>query len=182
MEFRDPYFCRDLARVHPNFGGRGSFYTSSLIQQGELHGNNPQGGRSSEPKVFDSSNDCFEVVEKSTYTTWLRFFCEGRASLLDSVVEAFLAYWLSWYMLANRSEDSLNPYIFPLKILGLLIWARWMDREYHPGSGSIWLGHSRMFCFIQVFIWERFPSINLKPTKFHKVVIEVAVIRTGQRR
>lgn len=54
---------------------------------------------------------------KSTYSTWLRFFNEGKASQPDFVVDAFLAYLLSWDLLSSDPEDGLKLYIFPLSIL-----------------------------------------------------------------
>lgn len=32
-------------------------------------------------------------------------------------MEAFLSYWLSWYVLLSNRKDVLDPYIFPLAIL-----------------------------------------------------------------
>lgn len=32
-------------------------------------------------------------------------------------MEAFLAYWVSWFIFPSGAEDSLNDYVFPLEIL-----------------------------------------------------------------
>lgn len=50
---------------------------------------------------------------KSAYTTWLRFFYEGDGSQSEFMDEAFLAYWLSWYVLPSGPEERLTPMSFP---------------------------------------------------------------------
>lgn len=34
----------------------------------------------------------------------------------EIVLEAMLAYWLSWYVLPSGHEDGINPYVFPIAI------------------------------------------------------------------
>lgn len=58
-----------------------------------------------------------EVDGKLTYTTWLRFFYEADVTCSGFIVEAFLAYWLSWYFLPSEPEDGLNQHVFPLAII-----------------------------------------------------------------
>lgn len=43
---------------------------------------------------------------KLTYATQLWLFDEGDDSKNIDVVEAFLTYWLSWYVLPSGLEDS----------------------------------------------------------------------------
>lgn len=38
----------------------------------------------------------------------------GEGNQSNYVVEAFLAYWLSWYIFSSGSEGDLNQHIFPL--------------------------------------------------------------------
>lgn len=40
------------------------------------------------------------------------FFDGGDGCHPDFVVEAFLAYWLSWYVFPSGSQDEINIYIF----------------------------------------------------------------------
>lgn len=53
---------------------------------------------------------------KLKYATCLRFFNEGDGSLSGCIMEAYLAYWLSWFVLPSGLEDGLNPYVFPMTI------------------------------------------------------------------
>lgn len=70
-------------------------------------------------------------------------------------MEAFLAYWLSWYILLNEAEDELNQYFFllinqiakgvkfalaPLFLRSL--YAMLYGWQYHPCSGKIQLSHA----------------------------------------
>lgn len=48
------------------------------------------------------------TLGKSTHETWLHYFDEGKGSQMDCVAEAFLAYWLSRYILPSGPEDNLN--------------------------------------------------------------------------
>lgn len=45
---------------------------------------------------------------KSTSASWLRFFDEGDGNLLGFVIEAFVVYWLSWYMLPSRPKEQFD--------------------------------------------------------------------------
>lgn len=51
---------------------------------------------------------------KSTYASWLHDFDQGKGSQSDHVLEAFLAYWLSWYFLPSGMDDGLHQFVFPL--------------------------------------------------------------------
>lgn len=54
---------------------------------------------------------------KSTYASWIRYFYKGERSLIRVVLEAVLAYSLSWFILPSGLEDGLNNYAFPFAIL-----------------------------------------------------------------
>lgn len=41
---------------------------------------------------------------KSTYVSWIPYFDEGKGSHSGLVLEALLAYWLSWFILRSASE------------------------------------------------------------------------------
>lgn len=55
-----------------------------------------------------------EVVEE--VLSWLCYFEKGEGSKLDCIMEAFLAYWLSWYVLPSILKDELHPFVFLLSI------------------------------------------------------------------
>lgn len=54
--------------------------------------------------------------ENSTFVSWLDIFNEGVASRFNCIMEAFLAYWLFWYVLVSKLEDGLYQYVFSLAI------------------------------------------------------------------
>lgn len=45
------------------------------------------------------------------YATWMR-----ERQQMDCIVEAFLAYWLPWYILLSGPDNGLNLFIFLLAI------------------------------------------------------------------
>lgn len=57
------------------------------------------------------------MSSKLTQATWLQFFDEGDGNRSNYMVGAILAYWLSWFMMPNGLEDTLNPHMFRLAIL-----------------------------------------------------------------
>lgn len=56
------------------------------------------------------------VSNKSTYTSLAKYFRfrEGRGK--GVMLEAFLSYWLSRFILLNGPKDGINPYVFPLAV------------------------------------------------------------------
>lgn len=46
----------------------------------------------------------------------MRWFTEVPGIASKVVLEAMLAFWLSWYVLPRRPEDGINSYVFSLAI------------------------------------------------------------------
>lgn len=88
--------------------------TLHLIWRSEYHGNRPRGRGPHEIEVLDRSNDCFQIIKEITYAALLNFFEEGDGGRAEFMVEAFLLYWLFWYVLPNGIKDALNLYVLPL--------------------------------------------------------------------
>lgn len=57
-------------------------------------------------------HDNVKRVGKSTYATWLKFFNKGEDSRSGYMVEAVLAYWLSYFILSSGPEDGLDSCVF----------------------------------------------------------------------
>lgn len=55
-----------------------------------------------------TAHGCLKDVCKSIYRTWLRFLDKGDSSRRGYLVEAFLAYWLFWYLLPSGLEEGWN--------------------------------------------------------------------------
>lgn len=55
---------------------------------------------------------------KSTHASWVRHFSIGMGTGSGIEFEAMLLYWLLWYVFPSRPEDGLNPYLFPLALVG----------------------------------------------------------------
>lgn len=72
-----------------------------------------------------------ETYGKSTCAIRFGFLMRGMAVGVN-VVEAFLSYWLCWYVLSSGSEVGLNHYLFPL---GILI-AGWCSSCWHDGTSA----------------------------------------------
>lgn len=68
-------------------------------------------------RYLTSTMTASRTSSMSTYATWLLFFDEGDDSKSGYVMEAFLAYWLTLYVLPNCPEGNLKLYVFPLAIL-----------------------------------------------------------------
>lgn len=54
---------------------------------------------------------------KSSYTSWIQYFDEEEASRNDLILEALLAYCLSWFIFPCGPEDSLNSCLLLLAVL-----------------------------------------------------------------
>lgn len=54
---------------------------------------------------------------KSMFASWISYFDEGEGSRRRLVLEALVAYLLSWFILPSVLEDGMNSYVFPLMIL-----------------------------------------------------------------
>lgn len=61
-------------------------------------------------------NFVLRVSNKSTYTSWIRYFRRGEERRKWVTVEALLSYWLSQCILRSGVEDGINTYVFPLAI------------------------------------------------------------------
>lgn len=46
----------------------------------------------------------------------MSYFTERLGTASEVVLEAMLAFWLSWYVLSSGPEDGINSYVFPLAI------------------------------------------------------------------
>lgn len=121
---------------------------------------------------------------KSTYNTWVSYFMDGPGAASEVVLEAMLAFWLSWYVLPSGPKDGINPFVFPLAIrlskgerlvlapifLGSFFFrldecvenlVKSMDR-YTVASYA----HT---AFLQLFLWERFKSCGPQPSIFEAI-------------
>lgn len=60
----------------------------------------------------DNDNIASRTLGKSTYLSWLRYLDEGAGSQSKCIVEIFLAYWLSWYVLSSGPDDILDQFVY----------------------------------------------------------------------
>lgn len=116
------------------------------------------------------------MVRKSIYSTWMRYLDEGEGSWSDYMVEAFLTYWLSWYILPSQLEDGLNQYMFlPIHqvvkgsefTLGTLYLR--LDQCVHNFTRSV--GHYDVMIhtylrFLQMFLWKSLLFLGRKARGF----------------
>lgn len=63
---------------------------------------------------------------RSLYSSWILYFDEGEGSRSGFILEALLAYWLSWF----RSEDGLKYYV--------LVGDSPYQREEGDDGANIW--------------------------------------------
>lgn len=116
---------------------------------------------------------------------------EGNNSLFQ--VEAFLAYWLSYFVFLSSPKDGINSYVFPLVVL-LTKGNRLVLAPLYLGSLYAWLDECSKgvfksmgrydvvtyvdASFLQLFLWKRFGALStvlveFKPGKPKKVMVDV---------
>lgn len=87
------------------------------------------------------------------------------------IMEALLAYWLSWYVMPRSMEDGLNPYVFSLaiqdherkKLTLASLYLGYLYTQFDEFLANV-LQSTRRYnaithfdsCFLQMFLWERF--------------------------
>lgn len=59
-------------------------------------------------------NAALRISNKSTYTSWIRYFYKGEGRGKRVMVEALLSYWPSCFILLRGPEDRIDAYVFPL--------------------------------------------------------------------
>lgn len=100
-----------------------------------------------------------------------------------------LSYWLSWYLLPNDPEDSLNSYVFPLairlvkgeRIVFAPIYLRSLFYRLDECVSNITRSTGRLYVvtlvdtlFLQLFLWEWFKVLGPKLAQYNSVeMIEV---------
>lgn len=97
------------------------------------------------------------------------------------VLEAMLAFWVSWYVLPSGPQDGIHPYVFPLAIklskveqlalalifLGSLFYH--LDECIQNQLKS--MGRYTVFfyansAFLQLYLWERFKGLATQLVQF----------------
>lgn len=61
----------------------------------------PEEDNQSKMKFLVVAMAALQLLVKSTYKSWLCYSDEAESSHSDYVVEALLAYWLSWHVLPS---------------------------------------------------------------------------------
>lgn len=56
-------------------------------------------------------------TNKTTYLSWVKYFTEGSRINSPHQLDAFLAYWLNYFMLPSSPEDGMHPFVFPMPVL-----------------------------------------------------------------
>lgn len=57
------------------------------------------------------------TLGKSKYASWIRHLEEGVGRKSEVEVEVPLSHLLSRFVLSSRSDDGINPFVFPLAII-----------------------------------------------------------------
>lgn len=142
--------------------------------------------------LFDSN-----TKGKSTYTTCVSYFTEGAGVKTSIVLEAMVAFWLSWYVLPCGLEDEIHPYVFSLAVklakgeqlapalifLGSLFFR--LDecaQSRLKSMGRYTVVFYANSAFLQLFLWERFKSLAPQPVQFEAVNMVTSRTTTGLSR
>lgn len=113
--------------------------------------------------------------------TWATYFVDGPDSKSAYQLEAFLAYWLNYFIFPSPPEDGVHPSVFSMAVLlaqgKRLPLAAWylgvlyarLDEAARNVTRS--LGRYDVVSyvdanFLQLFLWERFEGLALKPLTF----------------
>lgn len=94
----------------PMFGEARTVKLSDDVEEFPLH---EEGKRKLEAlnKALSESK-----LQTKVYTPRGEILTYGAGAGSDIEFEAMLSYWLSWYILPDGPEESLNAYIYPLAI------------------------------------------------------------------
>lgn len=109
--------------------------------------------------------------------SWTKSFEEGEGRKIIYQVEAFLVYWLSYFVYPSCHQDGLQSYVFALAVmlvkrkrfalatlyLGSL-YAR-LDKCLHNIFRSVSRYDVVLYSdasFLQMFLWERFGASSPK--------------------
>lgn len=55
-------------------------------------------------------------TDKSTYMWWVKYFVEGPGQNIPYQFNAFLAYWINYFMFPSPLKDNMHPFIFPMVV------------------------------------------------------------------
>lgn len=66
--------------------------------------------------VLNNGDGRLKVIEEFNICIVVMLLRKREGNKSDYMVEAFLAYWLTLYVLSIKVEDSLNQFIFPQAI------------------------------------------------------------------
>lgn len=97
-----------LEGVYPQNGGCPPFDTSYIIQQVKRHLNRAILGLSSEVEVLVGRNNRLEFIWETNLCHMAMLFHKGDDSFSGFVITAFLAFYLSWYVLSSWPEHGLD--------------------------------------------------------------------------
>lgn len=133
---------------------------------------------------------------KSTHASWLSCFGKGVGNKSNCLVDDFLSYWLSFYMLPSVREDRFNQYMFPhvnkiAKGVKFTFAPLYLEPSYarldlfaHNISRAVEIrsGDAHRLQFLQLFMWERFLVLSLKPLEFPIIFIGEVIQADGSKK
>lgn len=123
----------------------------------------------------------YGAAKKATFLTWATYFVEGPGNKSAHQLEAFLAYWLNYFVFPSPPEDGVQPSIFPMAVLlargKKLPLAAWflgtmyarLDEAARNTTRSMGRYDVVSYVdanFLQLFLWERFEGLAPKPRNF----------------
>lgn len=55
-------------------------------------------------------------MNKSTYLSWAKYFMEGHGQNSPHQLDAFLTYWLNYFVFPSSLEVAMSSFVFPMAI------------------------------------------------------------------
>lgn len=66
-----------------------------------------------EERTLQLLNVALRESNKSTYTSWIKYFRDSEGRQKGVAVEALLSYWLSWSIIPNEPKDRIKYICLP---------------------------------------------------------------------
>lgn len=120
MEYGDPLLCCCLGGVRSDVRGRNGVDVTSIFddtQVAHFKLTDKENRERHEALTTFLQKTKYGAAKKSTFLTWVTYFVDGPGSKSAYQLEAFLAYWLNYFVFPSPPEDGLHPSVFPMAVL-----------------------------------------------------------------
>lgn len=107
----------------PVVGGRGNL--TGLLMFGNVHVVDflDEEGKARVEELQALMSRSKYATNKMTYLSWVKYFYEGARRNSPYLLDALLAYWLSYFIFPSPPEDGVNNFVF------LPWWSCWLRKR-----------------------------------------------------